>query len=309
MVGATRLNAVFPDSQGLNNLPGALNEAYADYFAGTLANESVIGNYALNDVEPMTVCGFPLGAGGGNLARDMTAERTCPEDLTAEVHADGEIFASALWAIRSAIGPDKADGVIMGALVGFSQTTGFSQAADATIARAKSDLDAADAAMVEQVLTDRGLVGCKRVVAPNTVGARGIPLRFEGSDSFALNPFGDFVPGYLQFQVELPPGVTEIKVAVFAQGDLNIEAAWKPGDQEIVYSAPFAPGSDAFVTKPFESGGGNQWTTRLSGTCLSGGKWSFGIHNKGGAFSISQITTWAKTDPVDDPNFDAPCGN
>ncbi len=305
MIGSTRLNAVYPDKLGLNNLPGALNEGYADYFAGTLSDNSVVGNYALNDIEPQTICGFPLGQGGANMARDMETERTC-EDLTAEVHADGEIFASALWAIRKALGAEKADAVILGALVGFTHTTDFQLASAATIERAKTDLDAADAAVVEQIFTDRGITDCDRVVPVTSVGKRGIPLRFEGVGS-TFTPFPGFMPGYLQFKVELPENVTAVRIFVYAQGGNNkMQAVWKPGDQPIKYTNGI---HDGFKTTDFELDGNATYKTRLAGGCLGKGTWTFAIHNQGEGFQVTGIAAFPNTQPVEDLNFDPPCGD
>ena len=308
MVGSTRLNAAYADPFGMNNLPGALNEAYADYFAGTLAGDSVIGNYALNGVGAQEICGIPLGAGFSNLERDMEKVHVCPDDLTAEVHADGEIFASALWAIRAAIGADKADEAIFGALVGFTQTTDFSVAAQTTIYEAKNVLSAEDAAAVEQIFNDRGLVGCDRVMPADKVGKRNIPLTFAGTNQIAVNPFGDYLPGYVQFRAELPAGVTEMQVVMYPQGQVTADLAVKPGDQPVKYAVPIGGGGhDALVVVPFTSAPSGAMVARLAGGCLSKGPWTFSIHNKGGDFQIPNLAVFSKAVPVDDVNFDPPC--
>ena len=310
MIGATRLNAVFPDGQGMNNLPGALNEGYADYFAGTLAEDSVIGNYALTDVEGLSVCGIPLGGGaGGDADRDMTRVWVCPDDLTTEVHADGEIFASALWAIRTALGAEKADAVILGALVGFTQTTDFSIAAAATIARAQADLSVDDAAAVEQVFADRGLIGCERVIPVEKVGARQLPLRFEGVGAMSPNPFGSFIPGYVQFRTQLPQDVAEVVIHIYPGDGANIEAAWKAGAEAVKYKLPLgaASSNDSMISVPFEAGPNGLYTSRLTGSCLSKGPWTFALHNKGGGFNLASVLVFKSLEPTGEPNF--VCGN
>jgi hypothetical protein len=123
ILGATRLNATFIDGQGINNLPGALNEAYADYFAATQTGEPTVGAYALNDLAASDFCGVTAEEDAGeNYARDLTADRRCPDDLVAEVHIDSEVFSSALWQIREALGEYEADNIIMYAVVQLVQT-------------------------------------------------------------------------------------------------------------------------------------------------------------------------------------------
>jgi len=272
MIGTTRLNAVFADNQGVNNTPGALNEAYADYFACTLTNESQVGNYALNNLDPLTICGFPLGGGGGNMARDLSKFRKCPDDLTAEVHADGEIFGSALWAIREALGAEKADKVILDALVGFSNATGFIAAATFTIDSAQELLSADDAAAVEKAFADRGLTDCERVVPSGNVGTKGIPLSVLAANSLNPNPFGDYIPGYNQFWAQAGPETQTLTIEVHTTGGggfggggqaaPSFDVVFKPGPGAIKYAFP-QPGTtgkittDAVVTVPATSGGNN----------------------------------------------------
>ncbi len=131
MVGATRLTGAFPDLYGLNNLPGAMNEGFADYFAASMNDHPVIGAYA-------------LASQGAHYVRKLTAKRICPDNLTTEVHADGRIIGSAMWAIREAIGKQKADSIILAAIQGFGQTTEFESAGNAIVGEAnKQDAESA----------------------------------------------------------------------------------------------------------------------------------------------------------------------
>ena len=313
MIGATRLNALFPDDQGINLLAGALNEAYADYFAATLAEDSVVGNYALGAIGPQEICGFSIGGSGvRNSARDLTEDWSCPGDLTGEVHADGEIFGSALWAIREALGPEKADAVILDAVVGVTQATGFDLAVQATLDQANITLSSDDAALVEKAFADRGLIDCQRVLTPEQVGARGLRMTWlslgqvggaEGS------PWGDYVPGFVQFVVELPVGVTEVVVTIEGGGDGPIDAVWKPGPEPVKYNVTptSVNGHDGFKIVAMDAPEGDFRSVRLAGTCLSQGKWTFALHNKGGDFGIRSMSVKTSTEPVDNPNFDTPC--
>lgn len=296
MLGATRLNAVFADAQGLNNLPGALNEAYADYFSVAITNDSAVGNYALNDLGEFAVCGFPLG-GGGNMARDMANVRMCPEDMTAQVHADSEIFSSALWLIRDALGPTDADRVILAGVLSLTNASDFQIAADATI-DATLDILGADAeTKVRAAFDARTIDGCSRVLAAERVGLRGTPLSIEPNNAFEPNPFPGYTPGYLQISFEVPAGATAVELALTVagqgqgQGAPNLELALKPGNSPVTYQYGFGAGSvthDAALTIPVV--GGKAVLQAAPGEVLNAGTWVLATHNKGDAGSINAVT-------------------
>ncbi len=312
MVGTTRLSGLAPDNFGLTNLSGALNEAYADYFSCTVRNNPIVGEYALNATEAPTVCGVPLGGAGGNLSRDLTAKRACPGDLTGEVHADSEIFSAALWEIREKLGAEKADDVIFGALHGFSNTTDFNFAAQLTAQEAVKRLKSNDeVAIVNKAFNSRGIIGCKRVVPAKAVGSRGLPLTYYPHGAFGGDPWGGFVPGLLQIQVDAPPDTKEIQLDFKSYGTMNASVAWKAGPEPVVYYVEGLFGkqfkNDAMTVSSLEKTGKNAYRTRLSGSCVSAGTWTFSIHNQGGDFQLVGVTaTFAKA-PTGTPNFDT-CG-
>jgi len=298
MLGATRLNAAFVDDQGINNLPGALNEGYADYFAGTLTDQSAIGNYALNELEGMNICGFSLG-GGGDAGRDMEVQKTCPSDLTAEVHADSEIFSSALWQIRKDLGVTDADRVILSSVLTLTNTSDFTLAAVATIDAANELLGAEAKAKVEKAFADRGLIACDRVLPVERVGVRGLPVTLEGKDAFSPNPFPGYAPGYLQYSFVVPEGTTNIvlKLDVAAGGGFggggdapSLVAVFKPGAAPIKYTLGFSVGSaknDGVFELPVVNG---KVTIESGDLPPDPGTWTFALHNSGGAGSLSKIS-------------------
>lgn len=299
MLGATRLNAAFIDEQGINNLPGALNEGYADYFAGTITDASGVGNYALNGLEGMTICSIPLGA-GGDAGRDMEVTKTCPMDLTAEVHADSEIFSSALWQIRKDLGKVDADRVILSGVLTLVNISDFTLAANATIDAADELLGAEAKAKVEKAFTDRGLIGCNRVLPVERVGERGLPVTLEGEGAFSPNPFPGYVPGYLQYSFVVPEGTRTIAIELDLQaggglfgggGDApELTAVFKLGSEPIQYSLGVSAGSGrndgelevAFVDGKLVIAGQEEQP-------LTPGTWTFAIHNAGGAGSLNGI--------------------
>lgn len=319
ILGATRLNAAFLDDQGVNNLPGALNEAYADYFASALTGLSAVGNYSLNGLGSFEVCGIGLGGADEELARDMSRFHTCPDDLTAEVHADSEIFSSALWKIRQALGAVDADRVILDAVLTLTNTSDFTIAAEATVDAADALLGPEAAATVRQAFDDRGIIDCPRVLPVERVGARGLPVSLPGvGDLGAANPFDSYAPGYLQYSVEIPPQAQTLVLTLeLAEGGLfgglpgggggapELAAAFKRGDAPIAYATEAgAAGHDAEVVVPADP---EALTITLSGDCLVPGAWTFALHNGGAAAGLRAVTVTTSNTPTESPNFDG-CG-
>ncbi len=299
MLGATRLNAAFVDEQGINNLPGALNEAYADYFAGTITEASGVGNYALNDLEGFAICGFEISA-GGSAGRDMEVTKTCPMDLTAEVHADSEIFSSALWQIRKDLGKVDADRVILSGVLTLVNISDFTLASNATIDAADELLGAEAKAKVEKAFMDRGLIGCNRVLPVERVGQRGLAVTLEGEGAFSPNPFPGYVPGYLQYSFVVPEGTGEIEIEIEVQAggglfggggsEPELTAVFKLGDEPIQYTLGISAGSgrhDGELEVAFVDG--KLVISGQEGQPLTAGTWTFAIHNSGGGGSLGSI--------------------
>ncbi len=194
MIGTTRLQGSYPDQYGLDNLSGAMNEGFADYFAASMSDLPVIGSYALTFA-------------GDQALRDLTKPRYCPDDLTTEVHADGKIIGSAMWAIRSALGPGQADAIILRALQSFTQTTNLDQAGKLILAEAESE-GVELAAKIEPILVKHGIIGCVRAKEYKDFNAftseDQVPYSVEGQGSLGMK-LPDGVPGYVQFWVDLPP--------------------------------------------------------------------------------------------------------
>ena len=75
---------------------GAMNEGQADYFACTISNDHLVGEYAVAKM-------------GRPFLRDLSNKLVYPDDIQNQVHADGRIWGGALWDIRQALGARTAD--------------------------------------------------------------------------------------------------------------------------------------------------------------------------------------------------------
>jgi len=95
---------------------GALHEGTADYFAASLTNESVVGEYVVP------------GPGG---IRDCNNTDTYPG--AGGVHQRGKIWSGACWDLRKTLGKEVADYLIFGSMLQWTTTPTFKNAKDAVL--------------------------------------------------------------------------------------------------------------------------------------------------------------------------------
>jgi hypothetical protein len=277
MVGTGRLQGAFLDGQGLNNTPGAINEAIADYFAATELDDPLIGPYALE-----------------SFARNLEVKKTCPENLTTEIHADGEIVGAALWSMRAAIGKTFADQAVFQAVQASSVATGFEEFG-ALVLDAARRLSPENETVVESILQEHGLLSCERVKTwadTDFVAESGLPLTVEGRQS-AMGAFTGGVPAYLQLRV---PAQSSSFVQLeweqsagggfFGGAPSPLALAVRRG-QAVEVSAIGAVTADDVVERPFATG-----TTQrvvLEGACLSTDLYTSFVNRADAPASVERI--------------------
>lgn len=202
VIGTGRLGGRSFDRYGLDDAPRAMNEALADYFAATVAELPQVGLYGIGRLAP-------------NLVRDLAVTRRCPDHLVNEIHADGRIFGAATWAIRTALGKEKADRIVFGALEQLGQETSFEQAGELLLAETQI-VDAAQVDAVRQILVDHGVIGCERAKPWKNFSASQsedlVPYLVEGKDTVGAGGF-DEVPGFNQWYLDLEPGTAAVTLS------------------------------------------------------------------------------------------------
>lgn len=198
-----RLRGVYYD-------PGALNEATADYFAASLADDPNLADYFE---------GSGLGSGEGSL-RNLDGDLRCPDDLFGEIHQDGVIWGQALWSIREALGQDLADELVFAWLNAAPSDADFAEAAEVllTTAEALPSLDAAAVAAVGDELERRGLVDCEPLV---TLEDEREYLGFSGVGQITGSLGGGVAPLY--YRVDVPADATSLKIQM---SRLTITGQW-----------------------------------------------------------------------------------
>ncbi len=143
------------DTFGANPGPSAIHEGMADYFACTVTDDPVMGEYSL------AAMGAP---------RTQLNGLACPGSVQGEGHADGEVWGGAVWAIRVELGDATlADSLMYGSLATLTSNATFQdyaiaiQEAAATMV-ADGDLTQAQSDGVDGVLQQRGMTTCGRAL-------------------------------------------------------------------------------------------------------------------------------------------------
>jgi len=200
------------DSQGLSGSPSALNEGLADYFAGALAGDPHIGEYAAKNF------GLPE-------MRSIEGAARCPEALVGEPHADSLIVSRALWTVRRGLLPDQRgafDEAVFNALVSLhTGEPGFDDFGRQLIAVVQASEPAALPALRTE-LAARGIYpACRRALewtgspleAPIPGGRYVAPGLYDSpwSNNGWPSPLG-YAPGIVQFTAEVPPGSAAVTV-------------------------------------------------------------------------------------------------
>ncbi|MBI5608950.1 MAG: M36 family metallopeptidase [Deltaproteobacteria bacterium] len=273
MVGTTRLVGATLDVYGMDNLPAAMNEGFADYFSCSKRNSPIIGTYALT-------------FGGDWLVRDLTQARKCPDDLTTEVHADGKIIGSAMWELRGVLGQELADAIILKALQQFSQQTNMDAAAKLIVAEAKK-VDAETGTATQTVLKNHGMIGCVRAKEWTAFSAEASPDKIgysvtspEAMGGGAASAFPSGLPGYVQFWIE-PPAAGKVALlgvsaqgggGMFGGGEVMLNFAVRKGKPvQLNMLTGGAPLSDAALSPKLAAKGPYSQQFALTGNCLAAG--------------------------------------
>jgi hypothetical protein len=135
---------------------GAIGEGFGDYWAVTVSDTVAPNGFDLPCVADWDSVSYTSGP--THCLRRIDGNKHYPEDVTGEVHADGEIWSRALWDIRNALGSKQADTIILEAQFSYVPDTTFAQAAQATVAAAEKIGGAKAAKAVTAAFSARGIL-------------------------------------------------------------------------------------------------------------------------------------------------------
>jgi hypothetical protein len=137
---------------------GAIGEAFGDYLAVAVSSwkTGVPARTPEACVADWDAVSYTSRA--PHCLRRLDGTKHYPEDLVGEVHADGEIWSSALYDIRTRLGDTLGSTIIIDAQFDFAKDTTFKAAAEATVNAAQRHGGDAAAAAVRAAFTSRGLL-------------------------------------------------------------------------------------------------------------------------------------------------------
>jgi hypothetical protein len=136
---------------------GAISEGFADYWAVTVSDwvagaPQLVPEACVADWDSVSYTSTVP-----HCLRRIDTNLHYPTDLNGEVHHDGQIWSRALWDIRNALGPTKADTIILTGSFDFPGTT-MTALANATVLSAHQLYGASAEAAVHQAFHDRGIL-------------------------------------------------------------------------------------------------------------------------------------------------------
>ncbi len=192
------------DSFGFNMLPLALNEGFADTFSSFFTNDPNLGEYISN----------------GKSIRKLTGSASCPADLMGESHNDGQIWAQALWSIRSKLRETKVfDETVYTTMTSLSQTSDFKEAADLFRQIAQTN-DPSLLGIADSEFKTRGIDNCSRMVPLDP----GIPKQgyvFGRQQIYMLSE----VPAGIQYVIHTPQEISTLTLELKGYSGYSSQAA------------------------------------------------------------------------------------
>lgn len=119
---------------GSSSQAGAIGEGFGDYWAVTMS-VPVSGGFVLPCVMDWDATSYTTTT--PHCLRRVDTDKTT-DDIEGEVHADGEIWSAALWAIHGKLGRDRANKVILESQFNYTPGTTFAAAAQKVVAAARA---------------------------------------------------------------------------------------------------------------------------------------------------------------------------
>lgn len=125
---------------------GAINEGQADYFACSLSDDPLLGEWVVAKMQKPYL-------------RILENDLHYPEDIHGEVHADGKIWGAVLWDLRKALGQEISDLLIYRSLYNLkSSSAKFIDGYNAIVTADKDHFEGKNIAEIDKVFVKRGIV-------------------------------------------------------------------------------------------------------------------------------------------------------
>ncbi len=203
------MNAPLIDAWGTSFSATSLHEGFADYFASSITNDPVVGNY----VGPRMPKDLDITQATEAGIRDIEKNASCPVSVQGEAHADGQIWATALWEIRSSYIKDVNPDVfaldrafVISIRDKFVPSISFEESANAVIDVIKTEIGESFSKTAESIFISHGLIGCERAIDIQTFQQEYLYIPGTADLYAELN----FVPAPLQFKIEVPKNTKSV---------------------------------------------------------------------------------------------------
>jgi len=201
------VNSIVGSSQG--TAFKALNEGYADYFSASFLDDPDVGEFAGRLLRSR----FPY-------LRTLQNSNAFPRDFFDEEHQASLIWSGALWDVRSRLGGQRADGIVLGGLQGLTGKAEYFDAGLSTIVAADRLYGTSVGDQVLEVMLRRGIAGREGFSA---FLARDLNPGVAATGQLEAAAPGGCVLGDLsQFRISVPSGATSLSVALSSQASLRL---------------------------------------------------------------------------------------
>jgi MYXO-CTERM domain-containing protein len=213
VVGETSDLNVTLDELGLNGLPAALNEGFADLFSGIFTRDAVIGDYA--------------GEGG---IRSLEGHEGCSGSLIGESHNDGQVWGQANWSVRAKVAQKATyDQILYTTMVSLDSAAGYTEAT-ALLRQVTQEIDPALLPLVDGELKTRKMDQCSRILTMKP----SVPM-----SGFLFNPTDlglTTVPASFQYKIDVPPEALALRITFKSgHGQKNHVGAYVRRGESVLY--------------------------------------------------------------------------
>ena len=110
-----------------------MGEGFGDYWAGSVGAQ-LSGGFQDECIADWDATSY--SSDNPPCLRRLDGTKHYPEDVSGEVHADGEMWSAALWQVRGSLGATKADKAILQAHFLLTPSASFNQGANALVTAA-----------------------------------------------------------------------------------------------------------------------------------------------------------------------------
>jgi Zn-dependent metalloprotease len=169
---------------------GAMGEGWSDYWATTLNNDGVMGEYVTNN----TTSGIRRAAYTvpANTVHDSYAD-VCASGC--QVHNDGEVWAATLWDLRTSLGATLSNNLVLNGMKFTPNRPSFLNARDGILQADQSLNGGANRCAIWTVFARHGM-GFSAVGNDGTThtAATNLPSDCGGTCSFSINPTSASLP-------------------------------------------------------------------------------------------------------------------